>query len=211
MRVLLFLEMFKILTVGPGHVSTRGQRVSATRLHAGATQAPRRRHARAAVSGLPAVAGGERRHSGVRGWARSNEGNAGYLLGAAPLAGSRRSNDGERARAAAATVVRRGDESEGEEARGRHRGAHREARSAVVRSTGPEEQRRRWNRRRRRSDRRGGRPRLRPLGAFPAGESKRRGGGDDGESNGGLKTARGGGYRRRRQITAAERVRVSGD
>ena len=70
--------------------------MSATRQrHMEATRAPRRRHVGAAVSGPPAVAGGERRRPNNRGWARWKEETEGNLMVVAPLIIGRRSYGGE--------------------------------------------------------------------------------------------------------------------
>ena len=93
----------------------------------GDTSVPRRRHAGAAARGSPAIAGGERRHPSNRDRLRSNEATKGNTIVAAPLAIGRRSDAGEQARAAAASVSGEVVESEGEEMNGGHGKAHREA------------------------------------------------------------------------------------
>ena len=90
-----FQKKFKTLTGGTGYVNTtsatRQRHAAARQRHAVSTRAPRRHHVGAVVSGLPAVAGGERRRPSKRGWARSREEAEGNQPTAAPLANGRRS------------------------------------------------------------------------------------------------------------------------
>ena len=88
-----FWKKFKILTVGPGHVSD----TSTTRqCHADATRAPRGLHVGAAGRGDPAIAGDDSAGIGLNGEHQQLEGVEADPWVAAPLLCGRRSYGGER-------------------------------------------------------------------------------------------------------------------